>query len=269
MVKLFRPDSLEELLELYSKVDGHIFAGGTDLMIRKRQWQGAERKFTKPVIYINQLEELKGIKEFEDRYEIMTLTTQSEIINSDLPDYIKVPISKMGNPAVRNVATIGGNIVNAASVGDSIVVFIALDAELELMSKEGIRYESIEEFEVGKYKTDLHSGEILSKIIIKKQDYDFFYKKLGQRKASILSKLSVYILKNETDIKIAIGAVNNKVIRSVELEEKYMKDNNLEELLYELEKLMHSFDDKRSTKDYREHISIGLVKQYLGGLYEL
>lgn len=267
MFKSYRPETLDEALDIMNKETCHVFAGGTDLMIRKREWQGAERKFTQPVVYINHLSELKGIHEFEDSYEIMTLTTQADIVRSDLPEYIRYPYSLMSSPAIRNVATVGGNIVNAASVADSLPVFIALDAEVELISIKGKRRIPVSEFVVDKYKTLRESNEILSKVIIKKHTYkSFYYKKLGQRKASILSKLSVFILHNDCeDVKIAIGAVNDKVIRDKSLEEEFQNTKDIGSLVRALKLHMKSVDDKRSTKQYRETVALNLIEEYFKG----
>lgn len=271
MIKSYRPESFEEALNLIDNESCHIFAGGTDLMIRKRMWHGAERKFTQPIVFINHLRELHGIKEYEDRYEIMTLTTQAEVVNSNLPEYIKTPYSQMANPAIRNVATVGGNIVNAASVADSIPILIALDASIELVSILGKRVVLVSDFVLDKYKTIRHSNEILTKVIIKKQNFtNYYYKKLGQRKASILSKLSVFILVKDDDIRIAIGAVNNLVIRDRLIELHYLDNKNLDDLLDGLRLHMTSYDDKRSTKNYKELTSIKLIENYLkGGANEL
>lgn len=270
MIKNVRPDSFQHLLELIDQEDFYIFAGGTDLMIRKRQWQGAERRFDKPIVYICHLQELHGIHEREGHYEIMTCVTQNQLAESViLPDYLKFPIGLMANPPIRNLATIGGNIVNDASVGDSIPIFFALDAELVLRSVHGTRQMKIQDFIKGKYRTDLKSNEILEKIIIPKEAYDgFYYRKTGLRKASILSKLSVYgLYKKEKgalkDIKIAVGAVNDTPIRSREAEERFIQDGNIDRLVESYRGLMEGKDDKRSTKAYREEVASRLINNYL------
>lgn len=269
MFKSFRPDTKSELLSLLDSENCHIFAGGSDLMIRKRQWQGAERKFTQPVVYINHLSEFRGIREFDHHYEVGSLTTQTDMVNSQLPDYIRYPYSQMSHLAIRNIATVGGNIVNAASVADSLPIFYALNAQLVLESIDGIRVISIQDFIIDKYKTKRQSNELLTKILIPKFNADdYFYKKLGQRKASILSKLSVFIVKGETT-RIAIGAINSTVIRDENLEKNYDDNQDVDALLLGLKALMHASDDKRSTKAYREQVAIDLIRNYLRGNCEL
>lgn len=268
MFKTYRPDTLEAVLEHINQENCHIFAGGTDLMIRKRQWQGAERKFTQPVVYISHLKNLKGIETTEKTYEIKTLTTQTDIVNSTLPEYIRVPYSLMSHPAIRNMATVGGNIVNAASVADSLPVLYALDASLDLLSLDGKRTVLVKDFILDKYKTLRNTNELLVNVSIPKNNYNtYFYKKLGQRKASILSKLSVFIINNGSkDVRIAIGAINNTVIRDRSLEIAFNENQDLDALLLGYKNLMSGIDDKRSTKDYREKVALNLIEEYLKGV---
>jgi len=264
MFNTYRPETIDELLKIIDREKCHIFAGGTDLMIRKRQWQGAERKFTQAVVYISHLKELSGIHETNDSYEIGTLTTQTDIVNSNLPKYIKEPYSLMSSPAIRNVATVGGNIVNAASVADSLPILYALDAKVELLSLTGKRVIPINEFVLGKYKTVRKSNELLTRVIVPKfEDKGFFYKKIGQRKASILSKLSVFIVYNNKDLRIAVGAVNDLVIRNRAIEVTFMKDHNIDDLILGYRQLMFGQDDKRSTKDYRERVTENLLRSFI------
>ncbi len=90
-----RPESLHDLLKAMDTADYTLFAGGTDLMIRKRQWQGASRRFEEPIAFINQLKELRGIEDLGDHYRIGALTTQEEMATSGiLPDYLRNPTTR-------------------------------------------------------------------------------------------------------------------------------------------------------------------------------
>jgi len=267
MINSYRPQSIEAALDILNEKTCHIFAGGTDLMIRKRQWQGAERKFTQDIVFINHFTELKNIEKDEIFYKIGSLVTQADMVKSDLPEYIREPYRQMSHPAIRNIATVGGNIVNAASVADSLPILYALDAEVLLRSVEGIRQVKIENFVLGKYKTLRKSNELLTHVLIPVKPYSgYFYKKLGQRKASILSKLSVFILMNQDDIRIAIGAVNETVIRNRTFEMDYLSHKNIDVLKDNYQSLMMGMDDKRSTKDYRERVALNLIEDYLKGV---
>jgi len=268
-----RPESLQDLLKAIDAADYTLFAGGTDLMIRKRQWQGASRRFEEPIAFINQLKELRGIEDLGEHYRIGALTTQEEMATSGiLPDYLKEPYHQMATLAIRNIATVGGNIINAASVGDSLPLLMALDAEVVLESLAGERTLPVTELIIDKYRTRRKRNEVLTRVMIPKEDFTgYYYKKLGQRKASILSKLSIVILyrKREIleDLRIAVGAVNDKPVRLPAAEKTLLATGDLAGYLKSLSVAFESADDKRSTKEYRETVSLALIKQELEKLF--
>lgn len=270
MIDCRRPETVDELLEIIDTGKYKIFAGGTDLMVRKRQWQGAERRFEEDIVFIEQIDELKGITEDKEHYHIKTCTTHRNMEKSlVLPECIKLPYRLMGNPAIRNVATVGGNIVNAAQVADSLPLLYALDGKILLKSKNRSRILPVNEFIKGKYKTDIRENEFLHEVIIPKIDITGFrYKKVGSRKASILSKFSVvflYGMKNDKldYIRVSIGAVNELPVRNREAEERFVENRDVKEFLTAIRKEMDGTDDKRSTKLYREEVSLRIVEEYL------
>jgi CO/xanthine dehydrogenase FAD-binding subunit len=270
MIDCRRPETVDELLEIIDTGKYKIFAGGTDLMVRKRQWQGAERRFEEDIVFIEQIDELKGITEDKEHYHIKTCTTHHNMEKSlVLPECIKLPYRLMGNPAIRNVATVGGNVVNAAQVADSLPLLYALDGKILLKSKNRSRILPVNEFIKGKYKTDIRENEFLHEVIIPKIDITGFrYKKVGSRKASILSKFSVvflYGMKNDKldYIRVSIGAVNELPVRNREAEERFVENRDVKEFLTAIRKQMEGTDDKRSTKLYREEVSLRIVEEYL------
>ena len=270
MIDCRRPKTVDELIETLDSGKYKIFAGGTDLMIRKRQWQGAERRFEEDIVFIEQIDELKGITEDKEHYHIKTCTTHFNMEKSlVLPECIRLPYRLMGNPAIRNVATVGGNIVNSAQVADSLPLLYALDGKIHLKSKDGSRILPVDQFIKGKYQTDIRENEFLYEVIIPKIDIKGFrYKKVGSRKASILSKFSVvflYGMKNDKldYIRVSIGAVNDMPIRNREAEERFVETRDVKEFLATIRKELLGVDDKRSTKLYREEASLRIVEEYL------
>lgn len=263
--KTYFPQTLQEALEILKTRPATPFAGGTDLMIRKRQWQGARRRFTQDVVFISHLAPLKHLVKTEHGLSIGACVTQQTCVDSTIvPDHIKRVIALMATPAIRNAATIGGNIVNAARVADTLPMLVALGASLVLESHQGQRQVLVKDFIKGTYQTDLQAGELLVSVEIPDFHPTFVgYQKLGNRKASILSKLSVYVAYAPDDLRIAIGAVNDNIIRSEALEQAWQKDKDLPRLLKGYQALMESYDDKRSTRAYRETVSLNLIEQFM------
>lgn len=273
MIECLRPESVDELLEALDSGKYRVFAGGTDLMIRKRQWQGADRRFEENLVFIDQIEELKGIIEDRDHYHIRTCTSQRDMEKSFiLPECLRLPYRLMGNPAIRNTATVGGNIVNAAQVADSIPLLYAMDGKILLKSKDGSRILPVEEFIKGKYKTDIRQNEILYEVIIPKINITGFrYRKVGSRKASILSKFSVIFLYGMKEekldyVRISIGAVNEIPVRNKEAEKLFVENRNVKEFLTAIKGNLQGNDDRRSTRLYREEASMRIIEEYLNEL---
>jgi CO/xanthine dehydrogenase FAD-binding subunit len=61
-------------------------------------------------------------------------------------DYIQAAVASIGAPAVRNLATVGGNLFAKPPYGDLATLLLALDAEVEFASSEGRRRLSLDDF---------------------------------------------------------------------------------------------------------------------------
>ena len=74
------PENLEEALAIMDEKDAIALAGGSDLMVSGANGTGVNPSFSRPVVIISNLPELKGIKKREDGWtEIGALSTSREI----------------------------------------------------------------------------------------------------------------------------------------------------------------------------------------------
>lgn len=131
-------------------------------------------------------------------------------------DIVKV----FGSPQIRNVATIGGNIINASPIADSLPFLIACDAMLTLVSKQGTRNVPINDFFKGYKQIDLKPGELLSEIrmALPPTDRKLRLYKVSRRRDLDISTFTGAIwvdLEGDTikDAGIAYGAVGPTVLR--------------------------------------------------------
>jgi CO/xanthine dehydrogenase FAD-binding subunit len=60
--------------------------------------------------------------------------------------YIQAAVASIAGPAIRNLATVGGNLFAKPPYGDLATLLLALDAEVELASSEGTRRISLNDF---------------------------------------------------------------------------------------------------------------------------
>ncbi len=226
-VKCFIPQTLDEALEIRKAYHPIPLAGGSDLMVAGSRGAGVTPAFKGDVMLIGNLSELKGIRENADgSVEIGAATTSAEIAASPLVHpLLRDAASRMGAIALRNSATIGGNIGNASPKGDMPQPLILLDAEVVLTSKDGERRMLVDDYIIATKKTAIRDDELITKVIIPKHDFThIFFRKIGMRRANAISKLTLSaaaIVKDGVvvDFRASSGAAGPKVARSRKAEE--------------------------------------------------
>ena len=235
-VKCFIPETLEEALRIRKETGATILAGGSDLMVSNSMGAGITPAFRGDVMIITGLRELKGITETGDAVEIGALTTSAEIAESPIaPELLKDAASRMGAIALRNSATIGGNIANASPKGDMPQPLILMDAEVVLKSLDGERRVLVDDFIIAHKKTELRDDEIITGVVIPKPQFThIFYRKIGMRRANAISKLTLSAAATVrdgvlADFRASSGAAGPKVARSRKAEE-ILIGRKLEEL---------------------------------------
>ena len=278
MAVTLKAKNINEALDFRASNDSVIFAGGTDLMVEHLRGSNLIAKFDKPILFINDIDELKGIKEDENNIIIGALTTFDKIIKSDLtPQVLKDSASGIAGPPIRNIATIGGNICNASPSADSLPSLYAMDAILVLKSKNSQREVKIKDFITGVSKTILKNDEILTHIIIPKKDYKYsFYRKIGTRKANALSKLAICALVcKENDkyrFKISFCTLGITITRDESIEEKYIVSdvkewkNNIKSIQEAYSSIMNPRNSARSTALYRKKCALNLIEYLLDNI---
>jgi xanthine dehydrogenase FAD-binding subunit len=276
MVESLFPKTLAEALELRKTHQLIPFAGGTDLMVRKRSWAGTLPNFDSPVLFIGGLAELKEIRCHDGILTIGSAVTLTALFeHQDVPEILKHAIAVMASPAIRNAGTLGGNICNASPAGDTLPSLNVLGASLVLQSSKGQRVLSVSEFIIGPGKTDLKADELLVAVNIPLENFNHcYYKKVGTRKADALSKVSFAGLARTSngvveEVKIALGAVAPRVVRNLAAEDfiKGQKISELPKLMPELKKFyieqIKPLDDQRSKAAYRSEVSYRLIEYFL------
>jgi len=228
------PRTLEEACDLLWKTDGkaRVIAGGTDLVIGLRN---GDQK-TQSLIDITKIEELHGIIDEDGKVSIGATVTHSEIATSSLVrKYGKVlsdAALEIGSPQIRNLGTIGGNIINASPAGDTLPPLMVLNAMAKVVSREGTREVPLLQLFKGPYETHLFSHEILAQISFPKLNPGFrsAFVRLARRKAMAIARVSVAILLRRAegdgfieDIRISIGSVTPTPQRMSEAE-IFLKD---------------------------------------------
>ena len=160
------PTSVSEAVSLLSKFGGEakILAGGHSLLPMMKL------RFADPanLIDINKIPELRGISEEGGVIKIGAMTTENQILFSDLLQK-KVPLlpeaaKLIADPQVRNRGTIGGDIAHGDPANDHPAIAMALDATFALQGPGGQRRVKAVDFFHGTYMTDIAEDEIMVSI---------------------------------------------------------------------------------------------------------
>ena len=160
------PTSVSEAVSLLSKFGGEakILAGGHSLLPMMKL------RFAEPanLIDINKIPELRGISEEGGVIKIGAMTTENQILFSDILQK-KVPLlpeaaKLIADPQVRNRGTIGGDIAHGDPANDHPAIAMALDATFVLQGPGGQRKVKAVDFFHGTYMTDMAEDEIMVSI---------------------------------------------------------------------------------------------------------
>jgi len=210
------PNTIREAVELLSQAEGKgkIIAGGTDLVIGLRNGDHIPQF----IIDITRIEELQKIEEKNGTISIGAAVTHSEIGSSPLiKKYARVlsdAASKIGSPQIRNLGTIGGNIINASPAADTIPPLLVLNAIGRVASREGEKEVPLSQLFKGPYETNLKPHELLVQIRFPKLPSDMrsSFIRLARRDAMAIARMSVAIViqtKRDRieDIRISVGSV--------------------------------------------------------------
>ncbi len=105
-------------------------------------------------------------------------------------------VKNIGCVQIRNVATIGGNLVNAVPSADGAIPLIALDGKAHIYGTKGHRTLELLRFFLGPGQCDLAGGEILLEIVVPPllPRTGGAYIKHGRREAMELPMLGVGVL---------------------------------------------------------------------------
>jgi CO/xanthine dehydrogenase FAD-binding subunit len=133
----------------------------------------------------------------------------------------------LGSPAVRNIATIGGNVVTASPAADLPPALIAYGARVRLKRDDQERFLPLEQFFRGPGATHIRKDEILADLHLEKppefSGAGFF--KLGNRKAlqiSIVNGACFLALNPQSGkiekARVVLGAVAPTLVRAFSAE---------------------------------------------------
>jgi len=212
------PKTLSEACDLLWEYEGkaRVIAGGTDLVLLLRNG----KEHPPCLVDITEISELRRIEEKDGMILIGAAVTHSEISSSLLlKRYGRVlsdAAGEIGSPQIRNIGTIGGNIVNASPAADTLPPLMVLNAVAKVTSREGEREVALHQLFKGPYASELRPHEILVEIGFHKlpSGSKTSFVRLARREAMAIARMSVALFlqmdkenNRIRDIRVSLGAV--------------------------------------------------------------
>jgi aerobic carbon-monoxide dehydrogenase medium subunit len=193
-----RPSSIQEAVGLLTKLgdDGRALAGGHSLipMMKLRLATPAN------LVDLAAIKELKGIRPDGNDIVIGAMTTQHDVIASDVLT-AKVPILRetsllIADPQVRYMGTLGGNVANGDPGNDMPAVMMCLGATYHITGKGGERRLAARDFYQGAYFTSLESGDVLTavRIPVPMAGHGYAYEKLKRKVGDYATAAAAVVL---------------------------------------------------------------------------
>jgi carbon-monoxide dehydrogenase medium subunit len=209
-----RPTSLGEAASLLAaSEDAKLMAGGQTYIPTLKQ------RLARPtaVIDLSGIAELKGIKEEAGGVTIGAMTRHAEVASSDVVKRVVPALAEMaeiiGDPAVRNMGTLGGSISNNDPAADYPGAVVALGATVRTNKREIPG----EQFFTGMFETALEPDEIVTAVHFPRADRAKYMK--FRHPASRYAMAGVFVARTPQGVRVAVTGAGSHVFRAPQIEQ--------------------------------------------------
>ncbi len=161
------PTSLEDCLKILAErsPQAKLLAGGTDLLPQMKNG------LLKPALVVD-LSGIARVRQVQNgnglRIGAAVTARELEVSPALRGPYVSIPESAalVGSLQVRNLATVGGNLCNAAPSADMAPPLVALEAQAVIAGPGGERHVPMADFFTGVRRTVLAPNELLVELIV-------------------------------------------------------------------------------------------------------
>jgi carbon-monoxide dehydrogenase medium subunit len=278
------PTNLQEAITILDRYGSQakVLAGGTDLLTLLKELTLKPRF----VVNIKRLTEMEGIIHTPGHgLRIGALTTihtleASSLLREKYPALAQAA-HLLGSPQVRNLATIGGNLCNAAPSAETAPPLLSYSAAVRIAGPKGERTHALESFFSGPGTTVLQDGELLTEVTLPEppRGVGSVYLKHCPRGSMDIAVVGVAVMlalsskdgKIE-ESRIGLGAVGSTPFRARGAEELLRGKKITELLVQEVAKKAavesRPISDIRGSAEYRSQMVRVLTARALRMAYE-
>jgi len=267
------PATLAEAVSLLGEYgdEGKVLAGGHSLLPMMKL------RFAEPahLIDLNSIDELRGVREENGKICIGAMTTENQLIASQLlwdkcpliPDAAKL----IADPQVRNRGTIGGDIAHGDPGNDHPAIMLAVNASFVLTGANGERTVAADGFFLGTYYTLLEEGEILTEIQVPIPDAGsgYGYRKLKRKTGDFATAAAAVQLQISgdtcTQINIAMTNVGANALKATDAEQhltgKVIDETLINEAAEKAMAICDPAEDLRGDVEYKTSMAGEMVRR--------
>ena len=266
------PANISDALNMLAEYENAKFLAGGHSLLPMMKLRFAEPDH---LIDLKAISELKGIRLENDTIHIGAMTTENDLIASELLQQhcpLIVDVSRLiADPQVRNKGTIGGDVAHGDPGNDHPAVMLALDADLVVTSKNAQRVIPASDFFLGTYWTALEDDELLTeiRIPIARAGSGYGFNKLKRKTGDFATAASPVVLSLDkgvcSEIRIALTNVAPMAIRAVEAENllrgKAITDSLIEQAADLVMSACEPAEDLRGDSEYKTHMAAEMARR--------
>ena len=196
-----RAESVEHALELLgSREDAKALAGGHSLLPAMRL------RLSRPslLVDVGRLHDLSYVRDAGASIAIGALTRHHDLATAPLLQehnpLVSYAAGLIGDPQVRHRGTIGGSLAHGDPASDLPAIALALDAEIDVASADGVRTVPAAEFFRGVFETAAGPRELVTEVRVPKLSGDHVWSYLKfRRRAQDWATVGVVAVARWTD----------------------------------------------------------------------
>lgn len=250
------PKTQPELLDLLAAegANARVLAGGTDLLLSIRDGDVAPRVVA----------DLKGVAGHADvRWSAegglligpavtVNALAADETVRRRYPLLVEAA-AQLASHALRNRATVVGNVCNASPCADMAPALLCLGARVRLASKAGRRAMPLAELFAGPKATRIRPGEYCERIEVPAETAGGRggYLKLKRLKGHDLALVSVALFRFDGVLRAAVGSAAPTPILLAEMKPSARPAD----VARAVRKAVAPIDDLRASAEYRRHVA--------------
>jgi CO/xanthine dehydrogenase FAD-binding subunit len=279
-INYLAPADWNEALDIKTnRPDAFPLAGGTDILLQMKEG----RRRVESLISLRRVQDAHALRH-EESALILGPTVKAAQLEQD--SHIQSAYTALamgahliGSVQIRNMATVGGNLCNAAPSADMAPPLLVYDTQAIIASVNQERRVALTDFFLGPGRTVLAPNELLTALILphapaRSGSYYLRHTPRAWMDIAVVGVAALVTLDHADHVvsaRIALGAVAPVPVRALEAEnlliEQTLSDELLDEVGEAAAQAAQPIDDLRASAAFRRHLVSVLTQRALRGAW--